>query len=448
MPSRRSVAAALVVAVLLSACTPAGTDPVTPDSPAPSTAPVEPDSVAPTAAATAVVLMDGWSYAAATSNPAAVPLAVRDGQDYAVQFAALDGPQIAGLARDFPQTLELAIARMVEASTVVACDGDGCVLGDPADASDMCARGICVEPGHRVSLEELAAWSDATTIPSLGKVYAAWDVPALLYMATIPVSGTALTLAVGESVVELPLAVNSEPIDEDLPGWLRDAQMVQGGYGQDVFTVAYGLGHLFVPRTQWREEADSPYALDQVVQAPGSLETAGQYGGAPMSGAVGTRLEAAVLLGPGQLTYATSPSTGCAIGVICLPIAEIPGTVDVRDTTTVEVCDLTGAPTSAIVSDIVTTVELGDRPVHQAGMWDGASRADFPGKSGGYFSGQPILTTGTLRVRALPLYVEQSGGTLFDYSGSVWQLGVDPKSDAEGPFSPEAIMTESYWNAC
>lgn len=476
--SLRVTACAVAVATLLAGCT-STTDTPEPPVPGPETTdgseapdapdvpaepaddgdsddvPAEPVDAAPLQPADgkALLLIDGWSLRAAgqQSLETTVGTVTRP-----VDWAPVSGPQLTALAGDFPEVVEAAISRMVDGASTVECDETGCLIGDApvegatAGGDVACVGEVCTDTWYRLAGDELAATARAAAIAGYGPMYESWSVGNLLYAAHVDITdATSLVLAHDtDTVLSLPLSAALDQDSED--DGARSTDPLQTGFGQDVHLVAFGIGRLFTPQATWRSTPDAPYIVDDYVTVAAQPEELADLGGLPLMGGVGSDRPGAKGLNASQLTYFTSPTTGCGVGLQCTPTGSVQGTVKVAAMEIVQVCGASdGVPTLAIVSDATVTMDLADRKIHQQGMWNSKQPTEFTGSTGGFFSGQAELVGDGTRMRVNVVHVLRGGGIVHDATGFAWQLGVDDPADAEAPFDAAATVDATgMWRTC
>jgi hypothetical protein len=379
-PVRTAVTVAVVVALLggvFLATRPGGGDT---GARTPASAPV--DVVAPSGPLTASLLgeestgdgatirlyIDGWTHRILDGRN--VTLTLPDGRFAKVNFTALDADSISGLLDGSSHVVAPTISRLVDGDQRLVCDADGCRADDR-------------------SVDAAALLADPSSIGGLGASYKAWGITSGLYEGRVVVPAETEQFSVGaEGYVGTQLLY--------LTGENGD---IATGFGSGAFLLGAAWGRLFPIEARWVQSADG--AGDAVR----SIRRAVTGNGAGADVFIGDRLlagpadrsNAAVAasagLNPSQLTYLSSPVTGCGPAVVCTP-AVVPVTKSKVQAEQAKVCEGDARGVLA-VRNYTLTVTL-PHPTHLGGMWPAATDNIFEGSENasgvlGYFGRAPLV---------------------------------------------------------
>jgi hypothetical protein len=430
--SRSVLSATLAAAVLLAGCTstpeadPVTTDPGITD---PDDEPVdEPDGVEqPGEDGThlARIYIDGWSLRSLGSDALSIDL---DDATLPLRFAPVGRDGLEQLLRERPEYLTTTVSRMVDAAAEVSCVAEGCVVA-----------------GQPLELDQLA---DAATIPGFGEVYDAWGVRAVLYVAEVP-TGEAKRAAVRNTYrSSLPVPLPGGPLldEEDLDAELEAADIDEADTDGSVL-VAAAFGRLFEPVVTWTGTEPQAYELPaELLDAADEFDASSDL---PLFDGLGAAVLGAATLTPSQLTYYSSPTTGCGLVALCVPGLATEVTVTVADATTVELCPAEGdgPATHARFVDARVEVEL-RRPIVQRGAINGLS--DWEGKDTNPLisGGQRPRLSGRDELRVVTLTVHSQAGGIHDLAGLMRQRSTDADYDAAVGFDEVLDTLLPAWRSC
>jgi hypothetical protein len=362
------------------------------------------------------VYLDGWSYRtldgltiSAASDDTTVPLT----------FAPLDADGIdEALERD-PEIVQNTLARLVTGDASLRCTASGCTTDNGRF-------------DHRV-LAELA------DVEGLGSMYQAWRIPSGMYVAEFRAPEGAVFSIGAEGWTDLVLreapqfaagetTVIGEFGTEVKISDLADTSGSLYGYGRRSWDIAAAFGTFFIPDAHWDDETPeisargSGSTVDVNTSAAAELDAeflAHGLANLPTQPAFGG-------LDNSQITYFSSPVTGCGVAALCVPTSlSVQVTPIARETAQVCTDDGRYAVAVALTSEWEATL-VGQ--THVFGAWNGKDPATFPGAGHhsvlGY-SGTPELVGGQLSTRQTLVTLLDATGEVFALAGSRAQIGVD-----------------------
>lgn len=307
------------------------------------------------------VFLDGWSHR--IIGGAATRFIV-DGKvsPTPTDFEPVTRDDVAELLRTSPGLVADVLSRQVSGEARVSCTAAGCtVAGNYVDAV-----GLITAPRD---------------VPGLGSSYAAWDIGSLLYRTSIVAPGNGeVVLQVrgfgGWAAPVVPALLEGSTEPDRNNGWLTNRYLVGAAFGR-LFTVTPA----WTADTPARYAPSIPQAMLTPEQAdsPRNLATAMHLDGLdqPWVGAKG--------LSASALTYLSSPTGGCEVGVMCTPTT-IDYSIASAEHEQALVCTTVGdreVAGWAVYDSAVVTADF-DKATHQFGMWGGKVPADFktPGGQG------------------------------------------------------------------
>lgn len=246
------------------------------------------------------VLIDGWSLT--TLGDREVSAQVDDRRPQKVRFEPVTSADINELMNTTPEVVEAALARLLEGDSSLACDTDGCGTDDGA-----------VDP-HALLL---GGKSESVRVLQQNGVQSG------LWKATVPVPADARQVALsasGYSTLPLPVGTFSE---QEVDGGADAIPSLGNGFQRGRWLVAGGLGQLFTPDPGWvgsAEDRDAAFAERLgATPADAAALVAGQSHVLAATTGLEEPMAAAASWTSSQLTLATSPSKGCAAGILCFP---------------------------------------------------------------------------------------------------------------------------------
>jgi len=378
--------ASLIVVAVVAVVAAGGTALWKGTHPTPLAAPPASAGVVGASPADVTVIMDGWSVQNLNGG---LSYTADDGVLTPVSLVPATLSDVAGLARTTPKILTQVAARTITDDVTLSCSAAGCKTA--------------------TTTYPLTAFTTPASTP-LGKSYAGYAIPSLLYVARLSVAkgNTSVTLTTSGGAT-LPLDL----VSTDGPN--------SSGYGAGRHLVAAGLGQLFPPLARWvgspaadpaRFNAAEP--SDQPINQPAG-QSADEAAAAAAAAAVATLiapaqpmlsfaglavpLQSAHAWTPDRLTYATSPTTGCGPAALCVP----------------------GKVNTFVVSSVFDSVAVCSGATHAvARLQDTVVSATLPAPTSQFVSdttswgAPPTLLAGkqTLRFSVLSLIDGQSGDSV------------------------------------
>lgn len=348
------------------------------------------------------VYIDGWSQLAAGSREISVAGINKDGK--AVRSSSTLNPVRAEELKELdPEMLRVLVGRLIDTGRGYACEG-----------------GVCrQEDGSTVNAAEMLA--NPASIPGLGDMYQAWGMETSLWRADLKVGQDSETM-----VVSIGNAVSGA--FESGTGYIQV---------EDELLLGAGLGTVFKLTPNWIDEP-VPYNLflPQVGIEAGDYESVGKLEESIMDAAGrGLARGAGALadLARSELTFLTSPTTGCGGWVTCVPgSAEIEVVSRTRTPLGLHCVpdaegEAAGTPVGVTIVDETRNVVF-EKPAHQFGAWNGSSAGELPGGGEDMLWGVPPLVEGeqTFRVVTAFIWDGAMGGRLIGTAGYLAQDGYDP----------------------
>jgi hypothetical protein len=350
------------------------------------------------------VVLDGWSMknlgagqlgVSVTPTSPVAPLA----------FRAADMADVRNLLERAPGLLADAASRMISPASAVHCTSAGC-----RDAQGA------------IPLEEFV---DPTTIPGLGAEYKGYHITSTLYVSELPIDPSmGFYVRLGSSFTQ----VNGTAMSAVVPD--SSAGVSTNGYQVNRWLVGVGLGQVFSIDPAWRHDVHpelTSWGLAGVPWTPAGGVLGEVRGGGAFSSGLGANDPAAATLSASQLTYMTSPTTGCGPGVLCVP-GVAATSVTVASTLQRTAC-ASGYP-AGVVDVSATWAHDFTAPTNQWGAW-GTQPARFPGTTGSdpfLWTGTPPLVSGVVHLDEQLVYglegqvpaVFATGGSVDGYQAGSW----------------------------
>lgn len=318
--------------------------------------------------ATIRLYLDGWTHRILDGRN--VTLTLPDGRYSKVSFSPLDADGISGLLDGTSHVVSSTLSRLADGDQRLVCDTDGCRAGDR-------------------SINAAALLAEPSTIGGLGASYEGWGITSGLYEGRVVVPAETEQFSVSaEGYVGTQLLY--------LTGENGD---VATGFGSGGFLLGAAWGRLFPVEARWVQSADG------AGDAARSIRRAVTGNGAGAETFIGERLlagpadrssaalAAAAGLNPSQLTYLSSPVTGCGPAVVCTP-AVVPVSKSKAVIEQAKICEGDARGVLA-VRNYTLTVTL-PHPTHLGGMWPAVADNIFDGPENasgvlGYFGRAPLV---------------------------------------------------------
>jgi len=345
------------------------------------------------------IYVDGWSMKILGTKKIRLQIE-ENARESTLEFVPLNRDGVKKAIADNPEVLTDVMSRIVSGDRRVKCYNGSCTSGQLSLDPDLLA--------------------DPSTIPGLGKMYESWGITRGLWAAKvrIPQGGqiinffsdgfTATTAIAGPAVGEGgEQAVLAEP---------------DTGWGKNSYYLGASFGRLHLIMPAWRDSAPAADDAARMIARPAKGVSDGEINELlaiatrdPLSGGLADRSSQAVAKGLNdyQLTYYSSPTTGCGAAAIC-----VPSTISVKRSA-VKVssqlaCNSEGTSVLIVAVRSTWNVKL-PHPTHLAGVWGvGVDPTAFNGSSSmlsvlGY-NGTPPLASGSKSFENLTLYAIDSLG--------------------------------------
>jgi hypothetical protein len=329
-----------------------------------------------------VVVVDGWSYA--SLDPDAVEFT--DGTTRTnISFRPLTGTELTALTERRPDTLELLAARMVTASATLTCTSTSCRWGT-----------------NTVDVDTLA---DATAINGLGASYSGYNITHLAWAAVMPApSGT---LHYGTSTFDVGAIDNTR------------AEQLGIDPNGGVVVVATAFGQLFANTPTWNTDTPRLYD-DRPATGTANPDMVARIvaDGAVLTHGLGTPVDGLAYT-PSQATFSSSPTTGCGVGVIC-----VPGVYNPKPSTTaggqIPLCSPDGNPAGTVLFATFDITTPYPAPTHQFGITNGITP---DGTLGALWESAPPLVEQAEQRHIVAYHIDSNG--LVEIAGLDVHLGKD-----------------------
>jgi len=247
------------------------------------------------------IYMDGWSRIYTPGDVRIYdPLT---GEEATASFKALSADEIKNTLSTAPEVFSSILARLYETDYKLVCLSSSC--------SDS-----------RGKVDAVAFLSDPTSIPTLGKVYKSYVMKSGIYLAKFKVHANTglLSLSVGKSnkygIDAIEKIVKPKYSDE-----LAITAAPENGYGKRTFSISSAFGRIFLTKPSWI--GSNPSLFEYTTFGTGDLDPALllSYKNNPFQNGLGDQTSSTIAKGlnDSQLTFYSSPSTGCGSFAICIP---------------------------------------------------------------------------------------------------------------------------------
>lgn len=343
--------------------------------------------------------LDGWTHRILDGR--SVTVSLPDGRFTKVQFTPVNAEGVTDVLQDAPHVVASTLSRLADGDQRLRCDQSGCRAGD---------RGI----------DAAALLTELSTIGGLGVSYQRWGVNHGLYEGRVSIPADTQMFSVSaEGYVPTQLVYA-----------LGEGGDIVSGFGTGSFLLGAAWGRLFPIEPRWvQTDENSGDAVRSVRRAlAGTGEASSFIGGKLLAGPADrspSAVRAASGLNPSQLTYLSSPVTGCGPAVVCTPVT-VTVTTSKSSSEQAVVCEGNGRGILAIRNSTVN-IRL-PHPTHLGGVWPVSESNIFPGEENassvlGYF-GRPPLAEGEVTT-------EMSVIELADGNGVVAVAGSRAKGSTE-----------------
>ncbi len=334
------------------------------------------------AAGGTLILVDGWSAAGIAEN--SITWGSGEGEKGMVlnlEPATEDDIKLA-IKKD-PEAVANLMARMVTGDPTLACTEDGCQTAQ-----------------RRIEYRELLEPQSGEV---LGASYTDWGIETGVWVANIPTNAT--TLRYGGSTYDVVQPGEGEAVPAGI------------ATGNGVEAIAVAFGRIFPITAAWLEGkvGYENRAFENAGEEPGRIAAEAFLGG------LGVGVEGAQTLLASQLTWRSSPSTGCGVGVLCVPgVAK--ATLKASPVKKIKVCQ--GDQSGWIEMGAIDLTYTYKGRTNQFGVWGEAMPT-------GEISGRPMIWTSEPpyvqgEVKQHHVYAHLYDGLgLYDKSGRVSTIGLD-----------------------
>lgn len=354
------------------------------------------------------VLVDGWSMAG-ISKTSITWSATNDGLGTQVSFAEAGKRDLEAAAEKDPEAVRSLVARMVTADPSLTCD-----------------KGGCRTDSREIPYEDLIQPASGKV---LGASYSDYGIAAGVYAARIP--GRTATLRYGSSTY------NITQIGEGEAAGLG----AEAGTGVEAVAVAFGVIFPITPEWLGGEHGYKDRLFYDLGEATVPAVTPEKF-----FGGLAAVVEGAATLSAGQLTWRSSPTTGCGVGVLCVP-GITKAEVKSLGSTSFKVCN--GENTGKLeVGAVDVSYTYGAR-TNQFGVWGDVSPDGKLGGRGLVWTTEPVYTSGASSQHHVYAHLYDGLG-LFDKTGRVSTIGLDPETDTKYIPGPEYLQKAfgGTWKVC
>ena len=367
--------------------------------------------------------MDGWSMK--NLNPKLIGISLSNiGASSPTQWRPVTSADVSELMADAPGLLRDVAARMISPASAVTCTTSGCT--DPQGA---------IDPSWFV---------DPTKIPGLGAEYQGYGITHTLYVTVVNVpTSESFWLRYGNSaiIVSPPPAQHTSSSGGQTPATSGD------GYLAERYLVGSGFGQVFFTSPSWLETPAQGYSWKSFSEngalSGGDMDLAST--GTIFTGGLGSDALSATGWLAEQMTYATSPTTGCGPGVLCVPGIASPAAVTVSSHQAGLWCT---SKSQAGVNVVQATWRYNFKvPTNQYGMWLGKTPAQFANSNGSdpyFWTGTPPLSSGPTTLYQHLAYV--TTGHTPNLIGLYGVTG--PMSDTQSASAIAQLALGSDWKSC
>ena len=327
------------------------------------------------------IVLDGWSYEILNGRRLGVKL--DDGRVGSLSFKPATIADVEGILGKSPEVIRQAFSRLIDGDQRLVCSTSGCEV-----------------EGRKLSLSDLV---DPRESDWLGSMYEGWGIENGLHIAEINIpKSTQFFNVTGDNMQSVDLV--------NLSGEFGD---IYSGYGKGIYYLGISWGVLHPIDVRWLQSEEGAGDARKNVRRSLSGSTLGsayQGEGLLAGPADFNGRDTALSLNSSQITYYSSPVTGCGTFIICTPrIVEF----DLKEIKSVEggVCDSYGKGTLSIKSyEVVMNLP---HLTHIGGGWRGESNVfdgDFNLSSVLGFFGKAPLVKGDVKVYSLSTELSDSVG--------------------------------------
>lgn len=394
----------------------------------------------------AVVYLDGWSYATIAGKKVSYAPDTQDGKSLDVSWSPLQEDDIATLAKENPDVVERMAARLFTTAADLACDENGCTSSE----GDLSFADLASPP----------------SIPGLGDVYKDYKVNTGIWAAqlNLPTGTTSVVLSAPDWIsINLNVAnhdgqLNSEEPADVQEGDLSDSEEVlpsaDNGYLKSVYPLSAAFGSFFITTPTWIEDEARPQDRRQALGTDLSVEDIQAKLAEPLfAKGLSVPETMATGLNASQLTFMSSPTTGCGLGVLCVPTSVETSFSD-HEVSITPVCKIDDGQRAFLSIENTYWNFTLPGSTSMRGVWNGKSEESFKGPGASVvYTGNPPLATGEQRLKetVVRLY-DGTGGEvkLFGQAGQMAQEGYDSEEALSRVVTTEDISNifEGHYATC
>jgi hypothetical protein len=223
----------------------------------------------------------------------------------------------------------------------------------------------------------------------------------------------------------------------------EEAVLLGAKPGTGVVAVGVGFGSIFPLNAEWLG-GKTAYTVRPFVKI-GENRPVSVAAETMLSG-LGTSNPGVNNLTAGQLTWRTSPTTGCGVGVLCVPgIAQVESVE--TETQIFKVCK--GVDTGIIEMGAVDISYTYKGRTNQFGVWGEGKPSGVVAERAVIWTSEPAYVVGASKQHHVYAYLYDDFG-LYDTTGRVSTIGLDPESDTK--YVPGAEYLQKIfggaWKTC
>lgn len=394
---------------------------VTPNAAQASGAPTAPIEGAPDTAKTTFYL-DGWSKVTTDGVSVTYTPEVKDANPVPITWTPLSSDEISTLATDNADIVERYAARLGVTGSDLTCNADGCT----SSTGDL-------------SYDQIA---DPKTIPGFEEIYESQKVTAGIWKYDLNVSPevAAVVLSATEwnntTVNLLTAGAETTEIFEDESETFTVEPEANNGYLKGQFPLSAAFGSFFTTTPTWIvDEPVSQYRRDTNGTEVTPEQVIEKLAEPAFAKGLSSPTIFASQLTPSQLTYMSSPATGCGVGVLCSP-GTFETTFADSNVTAIEVCNINDGQNAILsVENSNWTFDLGEKKTTMFGAWNGTNPDAFENKQG-----ESVIYTGTAPVITGSQTVHQNTARLFDGRNGEVILFANAGQMAQAGFDSEEAL--------
>jgi hypothetical protein len=370
------------------------------------------------------ILLDGWSWATLNdSSPVWYGANAGPSTSQSLNATPITASEVEWLAKNAPSSLAAVAGRMLSTASNITCSTAGCTTSSGAIP--------------------LSWFSDLGSVPGYGTMYAAWGIKAAIYVENlqIPQSQTSLTISAKNWTPQALSLSNGAGVS----GAVTSADAADA-WGRNLYLESAALGQFFIPTPAW-SQAEPQIWYSPTVAANTALLTSNPAPATALySDGLAAPTSAAALLTTSELTYLSSPTTGCGFA-LCVP-STLHATVQGYTTSTHLVCQTNDAAAKATLVTASSTwgIDFPDA-THQEVLANGGSNDK---------SGVPTFVSGQqkLRITTYALYTGEaltngaSPGQLspIEVAGSIYDGNHSTKAQLQA--KPSLATIYPTWKLC